>query len=161
MYCIALRRRHGAHHIFLLRLNNRVMEIGDGDDTITSTEGCPSCKRMSRGISRRYYIRESAKKKGFNSNIDITNKGGDRPMQNDGRVHDRINDIKWVSLKNEIVQTNRESTRNQSGQFRTISVETPKIFHSGTPPGTRNTTEMYILIFRGVLGYFSRFGCFR
>ena len=38
----------------------------------------------------------------------------------------------------------------QSGQFRTISAETPKIFRFGTLPGTRNTTETYVLKFWGV-----------
>ena len=43
---------------------------------------------------------------------------------------------------------------NQSGQFHTVLTETLEIFRSGTPPDTRNTTEMYLLIFLDVLGVF-------
>ena len=40
----------------------------------------------------------------------------------------------------------------QSGQFCIVSTETLEIFRSGTPSSTRNTTETYLLIFRGVSG---------
>ena len=44
---------------------------------------------------------------------------------------------------------------NQSGQFRTVSAETPKIFRSNTSHSTGNTTETYLLIiFRDVSGRF-------
>ncbi len=47
----------------------------------------------------------------------------------------------------------------QSSQFRTVSSGMAKIFCFGTPSGTENPTEMYLLIFWSVSGSIGRIYC--